>query len=203
MTGYDAFTLYQAIKLHFTVPSYDYFKYQHKTKCTVESYDRRKDKYMYHKLCRKYSQQGDLEFFLAANFFGCEDRKIWIGDLLKDDADELCLEKRKIKESLEYTVKEDLRKIHITSPLRMKESLQVQGGEYPVLLTATMQHDIHPETLVAIDVLTGCLDIWSKRITDTIIYPSFRLRLQRYLPFLQVDQKTLSQTLRQFLCDPK
>jgi hypothetical protein len=203
MTGYDAFLVFQAIKLHFTSESYDYFKYQKKYNCAVSTYEHRNDRYMYHKLCRKYPQHDDLEFFLAANFFTREGKKLWVGDLLKDDAYEVCLERRKIKESLEYTVTEELKEKGIITPTQLTDVLKVHEGNYPTLLTYAMHHEIHPETLLAIDSLTNCLDVWSRKISDTIIYPQFKLRYRRYLPFMSIDQKSLSQSLRQYLCETK
>ena len=58
MTGYEAFGLYESLKLHFSKDSYDFFKYNGKTNISVTSFENRKDKYHFYKLSRKYTKIG-------------------------------------------------------------------------------------------------------------------------------------------------
>ena len=44
MTGYEAFSLYESLKLHFAKESYDFFKYNGKVSTSVEAFENRKDK---------------------------------------------------------------------------------------------------------------------------------------------------------------
>ena len=74
ISGYEAFGLYQSLKLHFTTDSYDYFKYNGKTKVTVTAFENRKDKYHFYKLSRKYTNKEDLINFIVANLI--EDEKL-------------------------------------------------------------------------------------------------------------------------------
>ena len=48
-TGFAAFALYNALKLHFTSDSYDYFKYHGKTNVSKQTFTTRKDKYQFYK----------------------------------------------------------------------------------------------------------------------------------------------------------
>ena len=66
-TGFAAFAMYNSFKLHFTSTSYDYFKYNGKTNVTKENFMRRKDRYSFYKLSRKYSI-AELKEYLVANF---------------------------------------------------------------------------------------------------------------------------------------
>ena len=43
--GYDAYTLYLGIKLHFYSKGYDFVKYNGKVKSDINSFLKRKDKY--------------------------------------------------------------------------------------------------------------------------------------------------------------
>jgi hypothetical protein len=76
-TGYAAFALYNALKLHFTSDSYDFFKYHGKTNISKDSFLRRKDKYTFYKLSRKYSLD-ELKYFYVSNFL---DGDKWVGDM--------------------------------------------------------------------------------------------------------------------------
>ena len=44
ISGYEAFGIYQALKLHFTTDSYNYFKYNGKSNISVTVFENRKDK---------------------------------------------------------------------------------------------------------------------------------------------------------------
>ena len=68
MTGYEAYGLYESLKLHFSKDSYDFFKYNGKTNISLNTFDNRKDKYHFHKLSRKFSDKDVLINFLVANF---------------------------------------------------------------------------------------------------------------------------------------
>ena len=43
ITGYEAFSVYSALKLHFTQKSYDYLKYNGKSNISVIAFENRKD----------------------------------------------------------------------------------------------------------------------------------------------------------------
>ena len=194
MNGYDAYCMYQALKLHFTVTTYDYFKYNKKTRCSVDTFDKRRDKYTFHRLAKKYPVPEELESFLAASFFMMP--KLWVGDLFSEEAVSSYSQRRKIKESFEYSIREDLYGHQVQSLEDLRKEMQVHDGEYPPLLLGVMQHRFQPETLIGVDLLTQCLDTWEGKISDTIIYPALRLRLRRYAPFLHADRKQLAHSLR-------
>ena len=59
-TGFAAYALWNALKLHFTSDSYDYFKYNGKTSISVTSFENRKDKYHFYKLSRKFTNKDDF-----------------------------------------------------------------------------------------------------------------------------------------------
>ncbi len=83
MTGYEAFTLYHVLKLHFT-SGYDFFKYNGKTNITIETFEKRKDKYHFYKLSRKFNnRKNDYVDFVISNFL--HNDNCWAGTLLDDD----------------------------------------------------------------------------------------------------------------------
>ena len=93
--GFDVFKTYLAIKLHFTSDSYDYFKYEGKINCKLDTFTKRNDRYFFHKLSTKYKQDEIIDFFVS-NFLS--DDKKWIGNLLQNDGKDVYLD-------FEYTLK--------------------------------------------------------------------------------------------------
>lgn len=45
MTPFDVYKTYLSLKNHFTKENYDYFKYCGKSKASIESFNKRKDRY--------------------------------------------------------------------------------------------------------------------------------------------------------------
>ena len=56
------------MKSHFTNCKYDFFKYGGKSRATMTSFNKRKDKYWFEKTSRKYSDQQILDFFYLISY---------------------------------------------------------------------------------------------------------------------------------------
>jgi hypothetical protein len=182
--GYEAFGLYESLKLHFTKDSYDFHKYNGKSNISVTSFENRKDKYHFYKLSRKFSKKEDLIEFLVANFV--ERDGLWVGDLLTEDAEVNYRSRQKILQSLSYEFTDDLTKLFsgIDNP---NEVIKVVDGDYPVLLTYTLQKETKIETLCILNSILGFLPMWDKKITDTIRWPNLKRKIVKYTAFLPKD----------------
>ena len=67
MTDYEAYQNYLAMKLHFG-GEYDFHKYNGKVSATLESFEKRKDKFKFVRLSKKLSDPEILDYFLANLF---------------------------------------------------------------------------------------------------------------------------------------
>ena len=67
VTPFDTYQHYLSLKNHFTNPKYDFFKYGAKTRASMTSFNKRKDKYWFEKTSRKYSDDEVVDF-LVSNF---------------------------------------------------------------------------------------------------------------------------------------
>ena len=184
MTGYETFEIYQALKLHFTSDSYDFFKYNGKTNVSVTAFENRKDKYHFYKLSRKCTNKEDLINFVVANFV--EDEKSWVGNLLMEEADINYRKRQKVIQSLSYTFENDCKLIFEDCKLNPNEVLMTDG-DYPVLLTKTLRKETQIETLCILNEILGFFPMWSKKITDTIRWPEYRKKCLKYTAFLPKD----------------
>lgn len=182
--GYEAFGLYESLKLHFTKDSYDFHKYNGKSNISVTSFENRKDKYHFYKLSRKFNKREDLIEFLVANFV--ERDGLWVGDLLTEDAEVNYRRRQKILQSLSYEFTGDLAKLFngVDDP---NEVIKVVDGDYPILLTYTLQKETKIETLCILNSILGFLPMWDKKITDTIRWPDLRRKIVKYTAFLPKD----------------
>lgn len=183
MTGFEAFSIYNSLKLHFTSKSYDYFRYNGKSNISIEAFENRKDKYYFYKLSRQ-QETSDYVEFLVSNFLVKE--KVWAGDLLQEDA--LIVYKNRLAtlQSLGYVFKNDCKLLRdkVESP----NDLLKCDGDYPKLLTMALQKDIQLETLCILNTYLNFIPMWDKKISDTIRYPDFSMRIKKYTPFLHFDK---------------
>ena len=179
MTGYETFGLYQALKLHFTTDSYDFFKYNGKTNVSVSAFENRKDKWQYYKLSRRCPNDQMMQDFLVANFIA--DPNVWVGTLLQDDAEVCYRSRQKVVQSLTYFFTNDINNLFDSNP---NSVLQCHDGQYPDLLQKYLHGEIQLETMCILNSILGFIPRWDKQIADTIHYPKISLRIKKYTPFL-------------------
>lgn len=184
MTGFEVFCLYQSLKLHFSQDSYDFFKYQGKSRVTIETFENRKDKWHFTKLSRKFNNKDECIDYLVANFL--ENDKVWVGTLLTEEAEALYRQRQKVIQSLSYTFENDCGNLFgdITDP---NVIIRVTDGDHPILLKKTMQKSIQIETLCLLNSMLNFLPMWKNKITDNIIWPIWQLKMLKYAAFLPAD----------------
>jgi len=183
MTGYDTYILYNAIRLHFTSDKFDFFKYNGKVKTTPEQFENRKDKYHFYKLSRKHTDKDDMLHFIVYNFI--EKDSIWVGDLLTEEANKRYLKHKKVLQSLSYFFESDCKRLFedISNP----NDLIKTNGDYPKLLTMTLQHDIAIETFCLLNTILNFVPEWDNKIQDNIRWPEFKRKVQKFAAFLPRD----------------
>ena len=196
-TGFAAFALYNALKLHFTSDSYDYFKYHGKTNVSKQTFTTRKDKYQFYKLSRKYGIE-ELRDFYIANFL--EGDINWVGELLQD-GDSNYAKWQKRQQSLTYTFENDI--IQMFDSVDGAEFWSIEDyfkpidGGWPMLITKLMHKKISLETVcILIDIL-GCMPRWEKQITEDIIWPTYHRIIKKYTPFIHYDKPKFKAILKE------
>ena len=196
MTGYETFGLYQALKLHFTQESYDFFKYNGKTNVSVTTFENRKDKYHFYKLSRRLAQKEDMIDFIVANLV--EDEKTWVGSLLMQESEVNYRKHQKVIQSMSYTFENDCKLIFRDCILNPNEVLMTDG-DYPVLLKKALQKSVNIESMCLLNNMLGFVPMWTKRIADTIHWPNYRMKLLKYSAFIPKDDVKYKLILKKVL----
>jgi len=196
-TGFAAYALWNALKLHFTSESYDYFKYNGKTNVSKQTFTTNKSKYQFYKLSRKYNLD-ELKNFYIANFI--QGKGDWVGDLLQD-GDENYTKWQKTQQSLTYTFENDI--MYMFDSVDGAEFWHIDDyfkpidGGWPMLITKMMHEKISLETVcILIDIL-GCMPKLEKQITEDIIWPTHRRIIKKYTPFIQYDKEKFTKFLKE------
>jgi len=182
LNGYDLYCVYQAIKLHFTSENYNFFHYDGKTKVSVEAFQKRRDKFLFHRLARKY-RDDEMVPFLVANFVYSDGN--WTKSLLEEEAEETYRNWKRTTDSMSKIYQEDLQKI--ATKETFNDLFKVEDGQFPKLLVAFLQKDVTIETMVILNNIFDFVKIWDKKISDDIIYPKVSRKIRKYGSFLNVN----------------
>ena len=178
---FESYKLYNSLKLHFETDNYDAIKYNFKTSVKPTSFFKRKDKYFFAKLANTYD---DLLDFYVANF---KNDVKYVGDMLNEHGERYYREHKKVCESLTYTFENDINKLY-ESNSDFNALLEAKDNEHPFVITYWLQDEIHLETVVILDSITGFIDRENKKISETIIWPDIFRKITKYKPFVKFDK---------------
>lgn len=178
--GYDAYTLYLGIKLHFYSKDYDFIKYNGKVKSDINSFLKRKDKFHFGKLFKTYKQ--DLQDFYIANL---SLKDSWAGDLLDNECERIYKEWKKRQQKLSYMYETELSDILLKRSIQ--KVLEVKKGQHPILLKEYMAKNISLETLCIMDSIIGFSSDWERLISEKIVYPEIHIKIKKYKSFIDFD----------------
>ena len=184
--GYDAYCLYLAINNHFHSESYDFFKYNGKVSAKLESFMKRKDKYHFAKLARKYN--GEFKDFLVANL---SKKKYYVRELLEQECEKNYTAFKKKKQKLTYVITEDMRYLfdkyqHIDVCLGIKDN-----GQHSNILREYLGGKISAETFIASNKIFDIFKDYDDMVSEKFIWPRERKRLDKLSPFLNLEHKKL------------
>lgn len=193
--GYEAFTLYHGLKLHFS-GKYDFIKYNGKTNINKDQFMLRKDKFSFYKLSRKYKRE-ELFGFYISNFL--INTNIWVGDLMQDEADQEYKKWLKTQQSLSYIFEQNLN--HIFDMVEMPEELlKVVDGQYPLLYNEYLQGKVNLETIIILNDIMNFFPMWKKKVADDIVFPDFITKCEKYKPFLNYDKAKFRNKIKEKIC---
>ena len=182
MNGHKAYCIYRSVGLHFTQESYDAFKYNFKTNVKASTFERRKDRYFFEKIARRYPNEDDLKLFFVDNIIS---DNVWVGDM--DDATH---EKRNAhRQALSYNFEKEIKIIREEA---YKYNLDFDGVCKPnsdkndnLLLNLYMSQKISADTFVIIDHLVSFIKSLRSELKDPLgIVESTLLTLSKYQKFI-------------------
>ena len=177
---FESYKLYNALRLHFQT-DYDAIKYNYKSNVTPQSFFKRKDKYFFAKIAKKYEK--DLVSYYVANF---KEGVSYVGDMVNEVGDDNYNKYKKVKESIHRVFSVDIN-ILTESEIDFDRCFTSFDGQLPLVIQLMMQDDISLETVVILDSLIGFIPRESKKIKDTIIWPDIKRRIEKYKPFVNFN----------------
>lgn len=191
MTAFDSYQVYTGIKLHFGSKKYDYFKFDGKTKVTVENFLKRNDRYFFEKISKKYNKETIKEYFVS-NFVA--NSNLWIGSMSDDNY----LEWQRKVQSISYLFRSDLEKL-MMNVSDINEAFRCKTSQHPLVLRMYLGKSIMLETLVILNRITNFVNRYDMILENDFIWNEVSLLIKKYDPFLNLNMKSMSTIATQIL----
>ena len=179
---FETYKSYLGLKNHFTRENYDYHKYCGKSKASLKSFYRRKDRMFFERLSRQKKDNEVLDFFVS-NFVSTTDpQTLWIGEIMRNGEEEYTNWKRKVQ-SLSYIFKNESE--NIFSFNKVDDVFDCSNG-HPPILKSYLGKNTSLETLVICDRIFQYRKDFDKKLNDPV-WETVSLKIKKYSPFLNID----------------
>ena len=182
VTPFETYQAYLGMKSHFTNPKYDFFRYAGKSRATIASFNKRKDKYWFEKTSRKYSDQEVIDFLLSNFVNATNPQNLWIGEII-NSGERTYAEWKMRQQSLTYMFKEQSENLLLENDLSKVFSC---SKGHPLLLKKYLGGEVSLETLSILERIFSFQKNFDKKLTDPV-WETVSLKLKKYLPFININ----------------
>ena len=194
VTPFETYQAYLGMKSHFTNPKYDFIKYGGKSRATITSFNKRKDKYWFEKTSRKYSDQEVIDFLLSNFVNATNPQNLWIGEII-NSGERTYAEWKMRQQSLTYMFKEQSE--NLLSENDLSKVFSCSKG-HPLLLKKYLGGEISLETLSILEKIFSFQKNFDKKLTDPV-WETVSMKLKKYLPFLNINVFQFKKVLREII----
>ena len=194
VTPFETYQTYLSMKSHFTNPKYDFVKYGGKSRATMASFNKRKDKYWFEKTSRKYSDQEVVDFLLSNFVNATNPQNLWIGEII-NSGERTYAEWKMRQQSLTYMFKEQSENLLLDNDL---EKVFSCSKGHPLVLKKYLGGEISLETLSILEKIFSFQKNFDKKLTDPV-WETVSMKLKKYLPFLNINVFQFKKVLREIV----
>jgi hypothetical protein len=182
------------MKSHFTNSKYDFFKYGGKSRATITSFNKRKDKYWFEKTSRKYSDKEVIDFLLS-NFVSTDNpSNLWIGEII-NSGERTYADWMRRQQSLSYLFKEQSNELF--SEIELNDVFNCSKG-HPIVLKKYLGGAICLETFVIYNKIFQFVKDFDKKLMDPV-WETVSLKVKKYNQFLNINMIQYKKILREIL----
>jgi len=194
VTPFETYQAYLGMKSHFTNPKYDFIKYGGKSRATITSFNKRKDKYWFEKTSRKYSDQEVIDFLLSNFVNATNPQNLWIGEII-NSGERTYAEWKMRQQSLTYMFKEQSENLLLENDLSKVFSC---SKGHPLLLKKYLGGEVSLETLSILEKIFSFQKNFDKKLDDPV-WETVSMKLKKYLPFLNINVFQFKKVLREII----
>ena len=180
---FDVYKSYLGLKNHFTKDKYDYHRYGGKSRASLESFYKRKDRYFFEKLSRQKDDSEVIEFFVS-NFVSCDDpQSLWIGEIVRNGEQNYTEWKRRLQ-SLTYTFKSEIENVFTNRDF--DGMFKIEGKRHPPIVKEHLAKTLSLESMVILNKIIGFKKDFDS-ILDDPVWKFLSMRIDKYDSFIHID----------------
>lgn len=176
MNSFDSYCLFLALKQHFATPKYDYIKYNGKVRSTLDSFEKRKDGYLFRKLGALPDPKSRIIACLLNDI-------TWINDVLSVKGAKAESDYTKSTQTLSHALKSFLGGFN--QPLQ--ELIKPSKNAYPVFAELLIENRMPIQYIIVLDDLLKFLPSWNDQFSD-ILWEPYQKKIDKYRPFFDYDK---------------
>ena len=178
MEPIDVYIMYCAMKAHFSRKDYDFFKYGGKTKVSRDSFWKRKDRFFFVKLSKKYKTEIEIRNYLVSNFI--KDKSGYIANFSEENYNSWLLRRSGFFDQFVIEMKPFIKEFE---PL-----FEVKNSSHPKLLKEFLGSRVSLETMLVLDELVSFSKKWDQQLEDDIVWVDLKKLMKNYKGFLTINK---------------
>lgn len=183
VSPFDTYKAYLGLKNHFTKDKYDYHRYGGKSRESLESFYKRKDRFFFEKLSRQKDDSEVIEFFVS-NFVSCNDpQSLWIGEIVRNGEQNYTNWKRRLQ-SLSYTFKSEIENVFGDKDFDLM--FNIVGTRHPQIVKEHLAKNLSLESLVILNKILGFKKQFDSKLDDPV-WKFLSMRIEKYDSFIHID----------------
>ena len=179
MEPIDIYLMYCAMKAHFSKTDYDFIKYNGKTKVSRNSFYKRKDRYFFVKLSKKYKAESQIKSYFIANFI--KDKKGYVANFTDANYEAWLLKRNVFSEEFLNEMRPFIKEFE---PL-----FEIKSNNHPKLLKEFLGSRVSLETMIILDEIVEYSKKWDQQLKDDIIWVDLKKLMNNYKRFLTINKK--------------
>lgn len=189
LSAFETFSLYIALKSHFSQEKYDFHVYNGKTRINHSSFLNRKDRFHFQKLCRKYDEKEMIDFMIA----NILQNKTWVGEMLEEEAHDNYLTYLKYKQSITYSFSNEISRIE-----DLRTLFKIKNNQYPNIINLYLSNDMSIQTLTMLNSFIGFSEKFDNKLgKDEVIWSKVRLPCIKLTSFLDYDKNKIKTIIKE------
>jgi hypothetical protein len=195
VTPFDAYKSYLGLKNHFTREKYDYHRYCGKSRATIQSFYKRKDRFFFEKLSRQKDDSEVVEFFVS-NFVSCDDpQSLWIGEIVRNGEQNYTDWKKRLQ-SLTYTFKTEVE--NVFTGKGFDAMFRIEGTKHPPVVKEHLNKSLSLESMVILNKIIGFKPDFDVRLDDPV-WKFLSMRISKYDTFIHIDVFKYKKILKEII----
>ena len=178
MEPIDVYLMYCAMKAHFGNTDYDFITYRGKSRVSRDSFYKRKDRFLFVKLSRKYKEYDEIRDYFISNFI--KDRNGYISSFNNENYENWKIRRYSFYGIFSEEIKPFVKEFN---PL-----FEVKKSEHPKLMKEFLGGRLSLETLIILDELVKFTKKWNQKLKDDIVWLDLNKIMNDYKRFLTINK---------------